>query len=197
MWSTSIFPCIMTIISNFTIFFIFQLFIFKFFFTNITFLHFLMIPTALFVNNFIFFFLKLVIFNACFLKDSQNFFIQSLPLYTSCLFSMLLNKDIVDIEKPDEMFVYFCCRSIFRIISTSINLFYYKFQDLHKKQIKAYSSSLLHVIIAHSHLLSFKIFSDFVCFCTNFQIFCPFSEKSLACPLLSRIGPANGALSDF
>ena len=34
-------------------------------------------------------------------KDSQNFFIQSLPLYTSCLFSMLLNDDIVDIEKPD------------------------------------------------------------------------------------------------
>ena len=40
-------------------------------------------------------------FIACSLKDSQNFFIQSLPLYTSCLFSMLLNDDIVDIEKPD------------------------------------------------------------------------------------------------
>ena len=26
---------------------------------------------------------------------------QSIPLYTSCLFSMLLNEDIVDIEKPD------------------------------------------------------------------------------------------------
>ena len=26
---------------------------------------------------------------------------QSLPLYTPCLFSMLLNDDIVDIEKPD------------------------------------------------------------------------------------------------
>ena len=31
----------------------------------------------------------------------QNLFIQSLPLYTSCLFCMLLNDDIVDIEKPD------------------------------------------------------------------------------------------------
>ena len=41
-------------------------------------------------------------FIACFLKDLQNFFIQSLPLYTSCLFSRLLN-DIVDIEKPDEI----------------------------------------------------------------------------------------------
>ena len=35
------------------------------------------------------------------LKNSQNVFIQSLPLYILCLFSMLLNDDIVDIEKPD------------------------------------------------------------------------------------------------
>ena len=26
---------------------------------------------------------------------------QSLPLYTSCLFSILLNNDILEIEKPD------------------------------------------------------------------------------------------------
>ena len=26
---------------------------------------------------------------------------QSLPLYTSCLFSILLNEDVVDVEKPD------------------------------------------------------------------------------------------------
>ena len=37
----------------------------------------------------------------CCLKDSQNFFIQSLPVYTSFLFYMLLNDDIVDIEKSD------------------------------------------------------------------------------------------------
>ena len=37
----------------------------------------------------------------CSLKDSQNFFIQSLPVYTSFLFYMLLNDDIVDIEKSD------------------------------------------------------------------------------------------------
>ena len=37
----------------------------------------------------------------CCLKDSQNNFMQSLPLYISCLFSMILNDDIVDIEKPD------------------------------------------------------------------------------------------------
>ena len=37
----------------------------------------------------------------CFLKNSQNFVMKSLPLYISCLFSMLLKEDIVDIEKPD------------------------------------------------------------------------------------------------
>ena len=40
-------------------------------------------------------------FIACSLKNSQNFFRQSLPLYTSSLFFMLLNEGIVDIEKPD------------------------------------------------------------------------------------------------
>ena len=39
----------------------------------------------------------------CSLKDSQNFFLQSLPLCTSCLFSMILNDYIVDIEKIDGM----------------------------------------------------------------------------------------------
>ena len=37
----------------------------------------------------------------CSLKCSQNAFIQFLPLYTACLFSMLLNGDIVDIERRD------------------------------------------------------------------------------------------------
>ena len=52
-----------------------------------------------------FFFLKLIIFIACSLKNSQNFLIQSLPLYTSCLFSMLLNDDNADIGKPDEIYL--------------------------------------------------------------------------------------------
>ena len=54
---------------------------------------------------------------------------------------------------------------------------------------KAYSSSLLHMIIACNHLPLFKIFSNFIHFCPNFQIFspfsrftCPFSEKSHPCP---------------
>ena len=41
----------------------------------------------------------------CSLKDLQNFFIQSLPLFRSCLFSMLLDEDIVDIEKPDGIYL--------------------------------------------------------------------------------------------
>ena len=40
----------------------------------------------------------------CSLRNSQNVFMQSLPLYTSCLFSMLLNDDITGIEKPDGIY---------------------------------------------------------------------------------------------
>ena len=57
-----------------------------------------MIPAAILL---IFFFLKLIVFIACSLKDSQNIFIQPLPLYTSYLFFMFLNDDIVDIENSD------------------------------------------------------------------------------------------------
>ena len=45
--------------------------------------------------------LLLIVSIMCSLKDSQNFFIQSLLPYTLCLFSMLLNDVIVGIEKPD------------------------------------------------------------------------------------------------
>ena len=62
-----------------------------------------MVPAALFLNNFTSFFLKPIIFLACFLKDEQNLFIQHLLLYTSCLFSMIRNEDNVEIEKPDEI----------------------------------------------------------------------------------------------
>ena len=55
--------------------------------------------------------------------------------------------------------------------------------------VKAYSSNLLHAIIAHNHLPFFKIFWNFVHFCPNFQIFfpfstflCPFSEKTQPLP---------------
>ena len=106
MCSASIFPCIMTIISNFTIFFIFQISVFKFFFTNITDLHFHIIHAALlFITSFLFF-LKLIIFTVHTLKNTKNVVIQSLPPYTPCLFSMLLNEDIVDIEKSDEIYSF-------------------------------------------------------------------------------------------
>ena len=54
---------------------------------------------------------------------------------------------------------------------------------------RAFSSSLLRAIVARNHLSFFKIFSNLVHFCLNFQIFCPFltffclsSGKSHACP---------------
>ena len=117
--STSVFPCIMAMISNFTIIFVFQISIFKFFFTNTTVLCIENDSCCSFVNNFIFFVLKLIIFIACSLKDSQYFFIQSLPLYTSCLYFMLLNDDILGIDKPDGIYllsfvVPSCTHLIFR-----------------------------------------------------------------------------------
>ena len=54
-----------------------------------------MIPAALLLTVLIFFFLKLTAYIGRFLKNSQNFFIQSLPLYTSCLFPMLLNEGLI------------------------------------------------------------------------------------------------------
>ena len=39
---------------------------------------------------------------------------------------------------------------------------------------RAYSNSLLRAIVARNHLPFFKIFSNFVHFCPNFQIFNPF-----------------------
>ena len=44
-----------------------------------------------------------------------------------------------------------------------------------------YSSSLVPSITACNHLPFFKMFSNFVHFCPNFQIFCPFF-----CPLNNR-----------
>ena len=42
---------------------------------------------------------------------------------------MSLNNEIVDIEIPDEiMFNYFCCKWFYRIIFTSISLFYQRFK---------------------------------------------------------------------
>ena len=101
MRSTSISPCMMTMISNFKKLFIFHIFIFKFFLTNIADFCSFIFSSSSFVNNFFFSFLKLVIFIVHPLKNSQNLFVQSLPIYTSCFFSMLLNDNTVEIEKSD------------------------------------------------------------------------------------------------
>ena len=63
-------------------------------------MHFHIVPAALLIIS-SFFLFKTNYFIVCSLKNSQNFFRQSLSLYTSCLFSMLLNQDIADIEKSD------------------------------------------------------------------------------------------------
>ena len=103
MRSSSIFLCIMKMVSHVMIFFILQIFILNFFVLQIQqVLVFSCDSCCSLVNNFIFFFLKLIIFIVCSFKDSQYFFIQSLPLYTLCLYSMLLNDDVLDIENLME-----------------------------------------------------------------------------------------------
>ena len=75
----------------------FQVFLYKY---NRSF-HFHIIPAALLTITSFFLFLRLIISIAYSLMDSQNFFKQFLPLYTSSLFSMPLIDNIVDIENPD------------------------------------------------------------------------------------------------
>ena len=62
-----------------------------------SFLHFYMIPAVLFFNKFVVSLLNLIILTASSLNDSKNISVQSLPLYTSCLFSMIF----YDFEKRD------------------------------------------------------------------------------------------------
>ena len=50
-----------------------------------------------------FFFVNLIIPIACCLKDLHIFLMQFLLPYVSCLFSMLLSDDIVDIENRDRI----------------------------------------------------------------------------------------------
>ena len=65
------------------------------------FLQFCIIPPSRLLIISIFFLLKSVIFNACFLKVSQNFFMHSLPQYTSWSFSISFKDNIVNTEKLD------------------------------------------------------------------------------------------------
>ena len=70
MHRTYIFPCIMTMISNFTIFFIFQIFAFQIFLHK----YFRMIPAALLLITAFSFFKKVIVFIACSIKNLQVFF---------------------------------------------------------------------------------------------------------------------------
>ena len=128
MRSMSIFSCIMKMISKFTMFFIFQMFNFKCFLI----FAFSYDSCGTFVNNFIFFFLKLITFIVCSFKNSQNFFIQSLSMCTSCLFSMLLNEDIAEIEKPDGICLLTFVADEFSGLFLHPSIFLLYIQDLHK-----------------------------------------------------------------
>ena len=136
MCSTSIFFCITTMIANLIIFFVFRIIIVKLFFTNITEFAFSYGFSCSFVNNFIFIFLKLIIFIVCCLEYSQNVFVQSLPLYTSCLFSIPLNED-TDFEKFDRISFAFLQMKFqdYFYIQQSCLLY---IQDLHKSQMMLY-----------------------------------------------------------
>ena len=61
-----------------------------------------MIPAAL-LSITSFFIFTANYFNCVFFHGFTILFVQSLPLYTSCLLSMLLNDNIVDSEKPDRI----------------------------------------------------------------------------------------------
>ena len=98
MHSTSIFPCIMRMISNYMIFF---KYLFSIFSLQISQILASSYDSCCFViNNPVFFLFKINNFSACSFWF-KNFFIQSLPLQIPCLVSMLLKEDIIDIEKPD------------------------------------------------------------------------------------------------
>ena len=103
MCSISILPCIMKMISNFTIFFIFQIFIFIFevLLANIRFLNFHMILAALLLITSFFFILKSIIFIGCSIVSHKTFSC-IVYFYTYHAYHIiLLKEDIVDIEKRD------------------------------------------------------------------------------------------------
>ena len=112
MCSTSIFKSIMTRSLNLWYFFIFSMFIFRFIFRN----------TA---NFCIFFSLKLITPNACSLKDLQNFFHAFFIIFVFYTFKW---RYCWYWKTSWNMFTNSCCGYIFRIIFTSINVFYQTFK---------------------------------------------------------------------
>ena len=88
---------------NIAIYVIFSMFIFNSFYNYSRFLCFYMIFAVRLLVTSYFFFLILIIFVVYSCQNSKNLFMQSLPLYTLCLFSILLHDDILDIEKPNTI----------------------------------------------------------------------------------------------
>ena len=79
-------------------------------------------------------------------------------------------------------------------LSARNNIFYVYFFNI----TRVYSSSLLCSIVGRNRLPFFKIYSNFVHFCPNSQMFCPFFNISVLffwkitpTPLLFRMGPAQ------
>ena len=59
------------------------------------------------------------------LKESQNFFMQYLPLDTLCLFSMLLSDHVVNIKKPDRICSHTFFVTEFSELSLHPSVFFY------------------------------------------------------------------------
>ena len=97
MRNTSIFPGILTMISNFKIFltYLFKIFLGKY----DRFLHFHMIPAALLLITFFFFFLKLIIFIVYFLKNSKKKI--NYATFTSIYIMPIFYDNIEGIENSD------------------------------------------------------------------------------------------------
>ena len=128
--SSSIFTWIKTIISNFAIFFIFKIFL------PFGCLTFHIVPAiclliTLFVKK-VLFFLKMIIYLARFFKHSQNVFIKSLPLHTSCLLFISLNCSSVDFEKLMEYVQLLSTYLIFQDYFYGYQIFLLKIPDLYK-----------------------------------------------------------------
>ena len=92
MHNTSIFTGIMTMISNLTMFFIFHIFIFKFFFANITNFAFSYGFFCFFINHFILFFLKLISWQLFYHKGSFISYIHKIFHKTNISYLLINNR---------------------------------------------------------------------------------------------------------
>ena len=97
---TFVFTSIMRMVFNFTIIFIISAFMLELSSANVT--DFCIFKFFSFANGIIYFFSKLIIFIACFLKGLQNFSIQYSHRYTSCLFFMPPNFEILELNTRKE-----------------------------------------------------------------------------------------------